>query len=321
MSEYSEKLENYLSKILTLNENIWKLDLKGERIESWINEFTLSLAEEEREKGKLTLLHLLSQFMYFPIEEFRELLKATFFEYIQYPIFDKLQKKYQDKTPKDLEKLYKLELRKIKYVSIGNPSESSSLLYYFLRQTVQLDTESFITPWEIFEWEKSNPSSIADNKVTNYYFLDDLCGSGSQVIRKTKNIVEMAHGFNNSIKLNYLTLFSTQEGILKVEESGLFDSAISFYTLPASYKVFSESSRYFSNSEVGELDESKDMIERIGLKLYKKHPLGYNNTQLLLAFFYNTPNNTLPIFWKEQKQFFSDPIFKRFEKNYGKYSS
>ena len=42
-------------------------------------------------------------------------------------------------------------------------------------------------------------------------------------------------------------------------------------------------------------------------------PLGYNDCQMLLGFHHNTPNNTLPIFWREKNW---TPIFKRYAKLY-----
>lgn len=47
--------------------------------------------------------------------------------------------------------------------------------------------------------------------------------------------------------------------------------------------------------------------KKVGEK--KSYALGFENSQLLLSFFYNTPNNTLCIFWKPTKINF--PLFTR----------
>ena len=41
------------------------------------------------------------------------------------------------------------------------------------------------------------------------------------------------------------------------------------------------------------------------------HWHGYKDSQLLLGFTHNTPDNTLPIIWKEENWI---PIFKRYSK-------
>lgn len=59
------------------------------------------------------------------------------------------------------------------------------------------------------------------------------------------------------------------------------------------------------------------ICQKYGEKLYPKHPLGYDDSQLLIAFEYNTPNNTLPIIWSSTNNESSNietiwhPIFER----------
>ena len=42
--------------------------------------------------------------------------------------------------------------------------------------------------------------------------------------------------------------------------------------------------------------------------------LGYNNDAYAFGFFYNTPDNTLPIFWSDHGDW--KPIMKRYDKKY-----
>jgi len=44
--------------------------------------------------------------------------------------------------------------------------------------------------------------------------------------------------------------------------------------------------------------------------------LGHSNGQYAFGFYYNTPNNTLPLFWSDQNGWI--PIMKRYDKVYGK---
>ena len=47
----------------------------------------------------------------------------------------------------------------------------------------------------------------------------------------------------------------------------------------------------------------------------KNYPLGFNDGAYLIGFEYNTPDNTLPIFWGTSNNW--KPIFTRYEKIYG----
>ncbi|MFX1257225.1 MAG: hypothetical protein ACFFAN_05175 [Promethearchaeota archaeon] len=44
-----------------------------------------------------------------------------------------------------------------------------------------------------------------------------------------------------------------------------------------------------------EIEKATRIFEKYGKILYPKGPLGYGGKGLLIAFSYNTPNNTLPI--------------------------
>ena len=46
----------------------------------------------------------------------------------------------------------------------------------------------------------------------------------------------------------------------------------------------------------------------------ENYPLGYDNGQYMLGFEYNTPDNTLPIFWGMGDGWV--PLFKRYQKIY-----
>lgn len=76
-------------------------------------------------------------------------------------------------------------------------------------------------------------------------------------------------------------------------------------------KCFSENYIFAENET-----ESKNIIMETEEKIAGKkvgedqsYALGYENSQLLLSFFYNTPNNTLCMFWKPTETNF--PLFVR----------
>ena len=69
---------------------------------------------------------------------------------------------------------------------------------------------------------------------------------------------------------------------------------------------------YFKNH----LDNCKKFAVHYGKKVRPSYSLGYNDGQLAFGFFYNTPDNSLPIFWAENNDWY--PIIKRYDKIYDK---
>jgi hypothetical protein len=61
------------------------------------------------------------------------------------------------------------------------------------------------------------------------------------------------------------------------------------------------------------------MSEAYGRELWRLYPLGYRNGQLLVGFHHNTPDNTLPIVWKDDIRCRGrpwEPVFRRYWKRY-----
>jgi hypothetical protein len=63
----------------------------------------------------------------------------------------------------------------------------------------------------------------------------------------------------------------------------------------------------------GVMKDAKRMCEAYGATLLPSHPLGFGSGQYLIGFFYNTPDNCLPVLWAESSDW--TPCFKRFDKD------
>ena len=265
--------------------------------------------------------------MYFGNIELRELLKSVYRDLFKYPIVESIRKKNKDFMDiNSINNLFNAELKKTKFLGIGNPSESGIHLLYYFRQENSLSKENFINTHEIFNSklikdkdEKGKPreylkTEIKDLDVNRYIFLDDFCGSGTQAIDYSKDIVEKMKKMKPDIEVNYLVLFSTEHGLNAVKNLTRFSNIESVFTLDESFKCFSDNSRYFSKNINGiKKDFTKDFCYSYGRKLFP-YPLGYKDCQLLLGLFHNTPDNTLPIFWSDVNNW--KPIFKRYHKIY-----
>ncbi|MDD4494870.1 MAG: hypothetical protein PHV32_11100 [Eubacteriales bacterium] len=70
------------------------------------------------------------------------------------------------------------------------------------------------------------------------------------------------------------------------------------------------------------LDAAKLMSEHYGIKILsnhvdlKNHPLGFDDGQQMFGFYYNTPDNSLPIFWCNLDGWI--PAFRRYDKLYNR---
>lgn len=314
-------------KILKYRASIWK-DRRDDKIDDWLENFADEADSEEiAERKRLNALFLLSKFMYFGNIEMRELLISLYRDLFKYPIIHKIRKNNSDTTDLGLiENLFRQELLSTRFLGIGNPSESGVHLLYYFRQENNLHKDYFINTHEIFDLqlEKKDDSDdvrinsvLKDEKITRYIFIDDICGSGTQAKAYSSDIVKKIKSLNSNIEVIYLMLFGTEVGIKHIKDNTDFDRVESVFTIDESFKAFSDTSRYFTNSIKGtpiEKNYCKGMCQEYGSKLWSSCPLGYKDGQLLLSLFHNTPDNTLPIFWRETSEW--KAMFKRYNKIY-----
>lgn len=81
-------------------------------------------------------------------------------------------------------------------------------------------------------------------------------------------------------------------------------------------KIYAENKNSIFHSDTSPFRIKNNLVEihgfaqSYGAKLCKSAPLGYSNTEALIAFCHTSPNNTLPIIWSNKNNWF--PIFPRF---------
>tara|TARA_B100001059_G_C17789767_1_gene559402 strand:+ start:19 stop:600 length:582 start_codon:yes stop_codon:yes gene_type:complete len=163
--------------------------------------------------------------------------------------------------------------------------------------------------------------SLKQPDIKRYIFLDDVCGSGTQAIEYSEKLLKEMKALNPNVEVYYFSLFSTAQGMKNIKEDTLFDKVDCIFELDDSFKCFSDNARQYRNEDTLPVskDFSKHFCFKYGIDLLGQdnadHVLGYKNSQLLLGFAHNTPDNTLPIFWGDKSTW--KPIFKRYHKFYG----
>lgn len=308
-------------KIKKLSENIWENKVDNVDIDKWLDNFTITNFDTDVDKQRLHALYLLSCFMYFGNREIREMLKSVFRDKVKHPLIKSIRKSNGNSNNSQLiNSQYVNSLKKVRFIGVGNPAESGTHLLYYFRQENNLPSKLFINQSEIFNFTNNENGvvgvTIQDMSINRYVFLDDLSGTGTQVIKRTAETIKTIKAQNSEAVIQYVALFATKEAINKIKEKVDFNDVACIFELNDTFKCFSTDSRCFPTTVNPSIDKSylEKMSRTYGKKISRNHAdaLGYNDSQLLLGFTHNTPNNTLPIFWSVRKQW--QPIFKRYSK-------
>jgi len=314
----STNKEDIKKQIQNLSTWLWGHQVLSVDVNLWLKNFAI----EDEEKEELVALTLLSEFMFFEQKEIRQMLKSLYKDKFIAPLVTKYREQTGSYSLKDYEDFIKEQLSKTRFSNVGNPSESSSMLLYYFRQRNNLDTELFVNSCQLLTHNEKNMA------VEHLIYLDDLSGSGSQAIKNLKIVIHDIRRKIKGIKISYFMLFATSQALKNLNDSNIFDNVETVFELDETYKIFSDTSRYFGKHEeikkyfqelcrkhykpkweLGEEDISKNLDQTLN-----NEECGFSDTQLGLGFFYNMPNNTLPIFWADSDNWKS--IFKRYSKQY-----
>lgn len=316
--DFQPKLEAYKNQLMKLSSHAWDYDKKWPEIEQWLSNFTGRCFPKEEEY--LLALHLLTHFIYFGNSTIREMLKACYEEQFIIPLKQEIRKANGDTTDINLiNSLLIQEINKTLFIGAGNPSESGAHLLYFFRQMNNLSKERFSDFYGAFYKDQiSNELHPQSALINRYIFFDDLVASGTQITGYLKDRLLQIRAANPSIKLQFMCLFATTAGLEALNTVEMFNgNAHCLFHLDDSYKVFSKKSRNFKSLKKPSRRKLKKFCQVYStyLGFEEPHKLGYKNCQLMIGFSYNTPDNTLPIFWAKHPIYWT-PVFARYSKIY-----
>ena len=305
-------------KIKNLNELLWEGRVTRPELDQWLDNFSGNCMPEEIEQRHA--LFLLSKFLYFGQKEVYELLRAMFQDLYRHRLSVEARQRLVDKGDFDmLHRLVEDELRKTRFLGLGNPAESGTHILYYFRQINALPKGIFANPHDLFSDRLDDPETEWDKEVRRLVFIDDFCGSGQQAkemgVKYVPLMRKVAENSNIKIKVWYLTLLATTSGLNNVEACGVFDHVEAVSELDSSYRIFDSSSQVYVSPPNGLVKDDGERIARhYGESLQPGHPLGFEDCQLLVGFHHNVPDNTLPIIWRELTHPRWRPIFRRFDK-------
>jgi len=320
---YSDCYNLLKKRILTLSTEVWEGYPNWDDVENWLNNFN-GLTENSIEDERLNALFILSEFLYFGSRQIRAMLKAMYRDHFIIPLIQKIRNTNNNTRDINLiNTLLKKEIELTRFLGIGNPSESGIHLLYYFRQENELHPSLFCdiaTVLTIKEDEnKKLFAELSNPEVKRYIFIDDMCGTGKTAKKYSDNFLLNIKNVNPNIEFHYLSLFGTSSGIIEVKQNTVFkENCYALFELDDSYKILSMNSRYFANCPKAiNKDIVNNIIKIYGLSIWKEHPHGYGDSQLVLGMHHNIPNNTIPIIWWESDNDAWTPIFRRYKKSKG----
>lgn len=288
---------NRLKKII-INTSIvaWKNKISYAQVEEWLKNFDGRYFRKVENEQKLALW-LLAHFSYYTHEDVRVLCKNLMNQY--------LHEKLQENDVSDLQGAINRILKNTLFVALGNDSESGSNILYQFRQENLLSKKHF--------------DLKAVESYENLVYVDDVTLSGDQALGyiKTRNIKA-----KNTYAAMLIATNDAVDTLRGKPENPTNIKPIFSMLLDERDQTFSKSAYVFSDKRVADIRPiAKDFCEIYGkcsvkgiddMELY---PLGYKNGQYMIGFEYNTPDNTLPIFWGTGEGWI--PLFTRYPKIYG----
>lgn len=274
----------------------WDENIKERKIREWLTNFTGECLGDVDIEHKLALWLLLN-FTFYTARDVKKLCKEIFRQFLREELKEENFEVGLDRNKK-IEKI----LDNTCFVPLGNPSESGAKILYDFRTENRLGKELF------------------EAKQTKYrclVLIDDVTISGSQAIEYLEKSAIQAD------KVYLLVFMATPAAIENIEKDHKLKLIYSIL-LDSRTKCFSEDSFVFRGEQEEKIKIlAKKMCEYYGNKIMsvfsdtnmKSFPLGFNHDQQMLGFYYNTPDNTMPIFWCDENWI---SVFLRYNKIYGK---
>ncbi len=169
--------------------------------------------------------------------------------------------------------------------------------------------------WDVnnlYDFTQDNLSNIIQETgcPKNIVLIDDYFGSGKTITSYLKKLLKISPNLTEK-NIYFLALHGSNVG-----EKYINDFA-NRYSLNLKVITLKKSSRAFDKGNIYK-NLDADVHRETYSNIYDKHALnnlfkfGYCEIEALVSFYYNTPNNTLGIFWQDLIGF--EALFKRHDK-------
>ena len=288
--EELEKLstEDLINQIKDISLCAWNNRLEVLTIRAWLVNFTGKFFNNQRAEQNLALW-LALHFVFYTDQDVRALSKNLWWKFVHQRLSEYSSSGFM--SDNTLEEKYNYLIDNTVVQPLGNCGGSGTNVCYFFRQSNGLKKE-------LFEFKENE-------KYQYLVLVDDATVSGHQAVE----YLDTYKGIENKKKyiLTYIATDKAKEYI------GDRADVISSINLDAKSKCFDDCSYIFSRHK-NWTNVAKKMCRHYGQKLDPYNPIGYRNGQYTFGFYYNIPNNSLPIFWGTLGGW--TPLFDRYFSDY-----
>ena len=172
----------------------------------------------------------------------------------------------------------------------------------------------YIEFWQknnLYDYAQDNLTNVINQEeITNIAIVDDYMGSGNTIVNYLKKLLDINKELSKK-NIVIIVLQGSQIGKQTIDNFAK-DNNLKISVIASKYskKAF-DCDNIYSNNEVAlhRSNYSKIYDKRINNVNYK---FGYKEIEALVSFYYNTPNNTLGLFWQNICGF--KGLFERHEK-------
>lgn len=221
-----------------------------------------------------------------------------------------------------LEQLHKLVLERAKgagYFHVTSAKFSRNMYVAFADHSGKSGS-TLVKPYRsrnrIPENHCGDPTTVIDALVRSgaeksiLVIVNDFVGSGrSAALDVNANIVKAMNSaiadWRDRVLLVYGAVVGFEDGISALGELVQDLVIVCPNLLTSADKAFSPDAAIFDSGN--DRLEALKIAREVGEQLEKKQPLGYEDSQALIVFADNVPNNTLPIFWKSDRKYLGNP--------------
>lgn len=163
----------------------------------------------------------------------------------------------------------------------GEPGKSGDVIFYeFCHATGESNFKLIDEPWKV----AGLPSK------SRIVFVDDLIGTGSQSVEYINR--KLSSLFASSHRPCLFSVCATPTGIETVKQHSTFEVICAMELEEVVFNHYNEHNTAFTRTERESLH---DLNERLGQNFFV---MG-----LLVAFYYSSPDNTMPLIWRDRIQY------------------
>ena len=250
-------------------------------IQSWLDQFADS---EERRK----VFEFLKMIRFISIEDIMNKLKEAY----EYAIHNVVFKKGMKKSKRD----------DIFVTFLDGEGKSGALLASYFVEVNQILKRNIIGYSKLRQLVEDKDADYSNMNIL--VIVDDFIGSGKSMTDELKSNRDLLKRISDEYNTKIIVYIAYamevgRDSVFKLISKSDYEFIKLFVgeTFDESEKVFSDSSRYYSNGE--ERDRMRSiLIEHYGKMIDYNRPSGYEGTQVGIVFPGNCPNNSLPILWK-----------------------